>query len=596
MSRIRILPDQVANQIAAGEVVERPVGAVKELLENSLDAGATRVEIEFRSGGKAYIRVEDNGCGMTPDEALMCLERHATSKLREAKDLDHIISFGFRGEAIPSIASISKFTLSTRPHDSTEGRQLLIQGGKLLHNKTCGMPPGTRIEVANIFFNTPARKKFLKTENTEAAHISRIVKLYAIAHPDVAFSLYSGKRCTFQSPVCTDLKDRIREVFGGEVAEHLVDMPVAEDPDCRITGKVSPPGHGRPTRQDIVTIVNGRPVESRTLMYALTEAYHPFIPKGKYPAAFLHIEIDPEFIDVNIHPQKREIRFRSEAHIRRLIIENIHKMAESSHAGINSASGPLPVDIQPTTPSKPLSHSQTSSQATDPLPANFQPVTPVLPTPSIPAPEISQDTQQHRELSSNTTQQNWKYITQLQSHLALYQSSAGYVLLHTKAARERIHFERIFHNSSESTPSQQLLLPIPFQLDPLTNELLQQHKDLLANEGFHIETFGRDFYRIESIPPWLDTTQAEDFLRQFLDSAREHGQLHHKPDLQRKTLAELAAKQFSNQSNTLSEAEFAELPSTLLACQHPHTSPNGHITFFELSTRDLEKKFGRSIT
>ena len=166
MSRIRILPDQVANQIAAGEVVERPVGAVKELLENSLDAGATRVEIEFRNGGKSYIRVEDNGCGMTPEEALICLERHATSKLRNAKDLDHIISFGFRGEAIPSIASISKFTLSTRPHDSTEGTQLLLQGGKLLHNKTCGMPPGTRIEAANLFFNTPARKKFLKTENT----------------------------------------------------------------------------------------------------------------------------------------------------------------------------------------------------------------------------------------------------------------------------------------------------------------------------------------------------------------------------------------------------------------------------------------------
>jgi DNA mismatch repair protein MutL len=595
MSRIRILPDQVANQIAAGEVVERPVGAVKELLENSLDAGATRVEIEFRNGGKSYIRVEDNGCGMTPEEALICLERHATSKLRNAKDLDHIISFGFRGEAIPSIASISKFTLSTRPHDSTEGTQLLLQGGKLLHNKTCGMPPGTRIEAANLFFNTPARKKFLKTENTEAAHISRIVKLYAIAHPEVAFSLYSGKRCTFQSPVCTDLRDRIREVFGGEVAEHLVDMPVAQDPDCRITGKVSPPGHGRPTRQDIVTIVNGRPVESRTLLYALTEAYHPFIPKGKYPAAFLHIEIDPEFIDVNIHPQKREIRFRSEAHIRRLIIENIHKMAESSHAGINSAVVIPPTynspDFLPST-----SENSTNLPKPSPLPSNFHPVTPVSESTANSVPENTSTVSHVEPRQAPHPQQNWKYITQLQSHLALYQTSAGYILLHTKAARERIHFERILHSSSEHSPSQQLLLPVPLHLDPLSNELLQQHKELLAREGFHIEAFGRDFYRIESIPPWLDTSQAEDFLRQFLDSAREHGQLHHKPDLQRKTLAELAARQFSNQSNSLTEAELSKLPTTLLACQHPHTSPNGHITFFELSTRDLEKKFGRSIT
>ena len=595
MSRIRILPDQVANQIAAGEVVERPVGAVKELLENSLDAGATRVEIEFRNGGKSYIRVEDNGCGMTPEEALICLERHATSKLRNAKDLDHIISFGFRGEAIPSIASISKFTLSTRPHDSTEGTQLLLQGGKLLHNKTCGMPPGTRIEAANLFFNTPARKKFLKTENTEAAHISRIVKLYAIAHPEVAFSLYSGKRCTFQSPVCTDLRDRIREVFGGEVAEHLVDMPVAQDPDCRITGKVSPPGHGRPTRQDIVTIVNGRPVESRTLLYALTEAYHPFIPKGKYPAAFLHIEIDPEFIDVNIHPQKREIRFRSEAHIRRLIIENIHKMAESSHAGINSAVVIPPTynspDFLPST-----SENSTNLPKPSPLPSNFHPVTPVSEATANSVPENTSKVSHVEPPQAPHPQQNWKYITQLQSHLALYQTSAGYILLHTKAARERIHFERILHSSSEHSPSQQLLLPVPLHLDPLSNELLQQHKELLAREGFHIEAFGRDFYRIESIPPWLDTSQAEDFLRQFLDSAREHGQLHQKPDLQRKTLAELAARQFSNQSNSLTEAELSKLPTTLLACQHPHTSPNGHITFFELSTRDLEKKFGRSIT
>ena len=595
MSRIRILPDQVANQIAAGEVVERPVGAVKELLENSLDAGATRVEIEFRNGGKSYIRVEDNGCGMTAEEAQMSLERHATSKLRNAKDLDHIISFGFRGEAMPSIASISKFTLSTRPHDSTEGTQLLIQGGKLLHIKTCGMPPGSRIEAANLFFNTPARKKFLKTENTEAAHITRLVKLYAIAHPDVSFTLYSSKRLTFQSPACTDLKDRIREVFGAEVAEALIDLPTTEETDCRISGKVSPPGHGRPTRQDIVTIVNGRPVESRTLLYALTEAYHPLIPKGKYPAAFLHIEIDPEYIDVNIHPQKREIRFRSEAHIRRLIIESIHKMAEEAHPGA-FVSTESPESLPEPTPSLPQNFTAvTPIQKLPPAPISATPPTPsAVPAPTFPSSPVPASPRP--SLPKAEPQTSWKFITQLQTHLALYQTASGLILLHTKAARERIHFEKILTPDAESTPSQQLLLPIPIQLDPLTNDILQQHKALLAKEGFHIEPFGRDFYRIEAIPPWLDTSEAEHFIRQFLDTAREHGQLHHKPDLQRETLAKLAAQQISTHSSSLTETELAKLPTQLLACRHPHTSPNGNVTFFELSTHELEKKFGRSIT
>ena len=590
MSRIRILPDQVANQIAAGEVVERPVGAVKELLENSLDAGATRVEIEFRNGGKSYIRVEDDGCGMTPEEAELSLQRHATSKLRDAKDLDRIISFGFRGEAVPSIASISKFTLSTRPHDTPAGTQILIQGGKVLHNKSCGMAPGTRIEAANLFYNTPARKKFLKTENTEAAHITRLVKLYAIAHPEVAFTLYSSKRQTFQSPACSDLGDRIREVFGAEVAQSLVNLPVTDVPDCRISGKVSPPGHGRPTRQDIVTIVNGRPVESRTLLFALTEAYHPLIPKGKYPAAFLHIEIDPSLIDVNIHPQKREIRFHSEAFIRKLLIDAILKMADEAHPTANYP--------QPSPPAHPTPSPD--------LPSNFTPVTPIQerPTPQIPAPHLPPPTSEeprtknqerstkHQEPQRTTT---WTFLHQLKPHLALYQSPAGFVLLHTKAAEERIRFEQILHSSGK-TPSQQLLLPIPIQLDPLSSELLNQHQELLAEEGFHVEEFGRDFYRVEAIPAWIETSQAEDFLKKFLDAAREHGQLHHKPALQRETFAKLAAKHSPAATDIQNPAELSALPAELLSCRHPHTSPSGNVTFFELTTQELEKKFGRAIT
>jgi DNA mismatch repair protein MutL len=590
MSRIRILSEQVANQIAAGEVVERPVGAVKELLENSLDAGATKVEIEYRNGGKSYIRVTDNGCGMLPDEVMLSLERHATSKIRNANDLDKVISFGFRGEALPSIASISKFTMRSRPHDKSEGTELLINGGKIVHQKTCGMPPGTQIESANLFFSLPARKKFLKTENTEAAHISRLCKLYAIAHPEVAFTVYSSQRKIFQSPACSDLQERISEVFGHEVSKDLIPLPVHENGGCRISGRVSPPGIGRPTRQDIVTVVNGRPVESRTLLFALTEAYHTLIQKGKYPAAFIFVEIDPDQIDVNIHPQKREIRFRSEGQVRRLLIESILKMAEMVHPA-NQRTEPL-VNIENHRPSPSIppnfisTNSGTSSiqqdrvvgKSTIPIikPDSVDPALPMLQSPHA---------------------NPWRLLARLKQNLALFETSSGLVILHLNAARERIRFEQILGcGDGGDSPSQQLLLPIPIQLDNLTTELLEQHRGILKAEGFSIEEFGRDFYRIEAIPPWLEPGAAENFLRLFLDSAREGGVRLRKPHLAHEAIAKLAAREVSHAEDPLADDELAELPARLLQCKQPLNCPQGKVTFFELTANELVKKFGRNIS
>ncbi len=596
MSRIRILPDQVANQIAAGEVVERPVGAVKELLENSLDAGATRVEVEFRNGGKAYLRVEDDGCGMTDDEALLSLERHATSKLRAAKDLEKVVSFGFRGEALPSIASVSQFTMRTRPHDHAEGTEIRIHGGRLVHQKTCGMPPGTRIEAANLFFNVPARKKFLKTENTEAAHISRLCRLYAIAHPEVAFTTYSSQRKVFQSPACTDLHERIGEVFGSEVAEPLVPLPILEEGGCRISGRVSPPGIGRPTRQDIVTVVNGRPVESRTLLYALTEAYHALIPKGKYPAAFLFVEIDPALIDVNIHPQKREIRFRSEGHVRRVLIEGILKMAEATRPLPMPAEAPSPVpaDLAPSampTRLPPATQMQDAPaaepEAEIPLPAHK----PVQAPQSRPAPEPA-------HAPHVTASSTWRLLSRLRQNLALFEAPGGLVVLHIPAARERIRFEEILNNHEDDgdTPSQELLLPVPVQLDSLGTELLEQNRDILEAEGFGLEEFGRDFYRIDAIPAWLEPGEAEHLLRQFLDAARNNGARLRKPELAREAIAKIAANQIIQAQDSLPDAELDALPARLLQCRHPLVCPRGKATFFELTDQDLARKFGRNLS
>jgi DNA mismatch repair protein MutL len=321
MSSIRILPDRVANQIAAGEVIERPVAVVKELVENSIDAGATRIEVEFRSGGKSYIRIEDNGKGMSPDEALLSLERHATSKIREAADLNEVSSFGFRGEALPSIASVSRFTLRTRAEGWEHGTEIKINGGKLIEKKDCGMPVGTVIEVAQLFNSVPARRKFLKTDPTESAHITYNTRLFAVAHPQVAFRVLDSGRTIFQSPACEDLRDRIAEIWGRSLADDLISVDVS-DPKTgyRLTGLTAKPGVGRSTRRELVTLVNRRPVDSRTLGYAVLDAYHGRIQKGRYPPAFLFLEIEPQEVDVNVHPAKREVRFRNDGAIRRFVL------------------------------------------------------------------------------------------------------------------------------------------------------------------------------------------------------------------------------------------------------------------------------------
>ncbi|MFP6900852.1 MAG: DNA mismatch repair endonuclease MutL, partial [Opitutales bacterium] len=255
MSSIRLLSDRVANQIAAGEVVERPAAVVKELIENSLDAGAERIEIEYRNGGKAYLRVEDDGHGMRPDEALLSLERHATSKIREADDLLTITSFGFRGEALPSIASVSNFVMRTRSQGEESGVEILVNGGKLIHQKDCGMPVGTRIEVSRLFNSVPARRKFLRTDATEASHVCRLARLYAMAHPETAFTLMENGRTIFRSPTCKGLRERLGEIFGGGFTEDLLEVQ-AEMDNFSLSGLMGKPGVGRSTKQEMIFMVN----------------------------------------------------------------------------------------------------------------------------------------------------------------------------------------------------------------------------------------------------------------------------------------------------------------------------------------------------
>ena len=357
MNRVRLLPEQVANQIAAGEVIERPASVVKELVENALDAEATRITVEIQAGGRSVIRVIDDGTGMSRDDALLSLERHATSKIRKAEDLASIATMGFRGEALPSIASVSRFTLTTRERDggSAEGTQIVIGGGKILEVKAAGTAPGANIEVRQLFFNLPARRKFLRSEETEAAHIQHYLTLAALAFPEVAFTFQKDGRLIWQLPAVrggketrdrlTALKERLRALYGDEqkllpvdyLKQNFAEPNQDRDPDksssFRAWGYIGAPGVSRSTREDQHLFVNRRPVENRGLNFALLEGYHTALMKGRFPVCCLFLEIDPAAVDVNIHPAKREVKFHQEGEVRRCVAEAVRKTLLDFHGG-----------------------------------------------------------------------------------------------------------------------------------------------------------------------------------------------------------------------------------------------------------------------
>ena len=464
---IRILDPTVANQIAAGEVVERPAAVIKELLENSLDAGATRVTIDFSRGGKALMVVEDDGKGMAPDEALLSLERHATSKIRLAADLDRIATFGFRGEALPSIASVARFTLQTRPAAAANGVEILVNGGKVIHRRDHGMAPGTRIEVANLFHPVPARLKFLKSDETEAAHIIRLVRLYAVAHAEVGFLLREDGRELFRSPGKAPLLERVREIWGKQVATELALMPVTERPGLRLSGLLGRPGVSRATRQDLVTVVNGRPVDSRTMAFALTESYHTLIPKGRYPLAFIFLEMDPAWVDVNVHPAKREVRFRDEAKVRGFIIESVLGALRASPGG---GADPERVPLEP--PSF-------STAVIPSIPATMPPAAVAPAAASVPSAPLAPASVP--AASSAPLRLGWRLLARLREERAVFETPTGLAVLDLGAAHQRVLYEEILVRFTAGRPvSQPLLVPLTLELDPLPAAVLKERQDLLG--------------------------------------------------------------------------------------------------------------------
>ncbi len=576
MATIRILEDTVANQIAAGEVVERPAAVIKELLENSLDAGARRVTVDFSRGGKALMIVDDDGKGMSGDEALLSLERHATSKIRIAADLDRIATFGFRGEALPSIASIARFTMQTRPAEAPAGTEISINGGKLVHRREHGMAPGTRIEVTNLFHPVPARLKFLKSDETEAAHIVRLVRLYAVAHPEVGFLLREDGREIFRSPGNVPLLNRVREIWGRQVAEEVTLMPVFERPGMKLSGLLGKPGVSRGTRQDLVTVVNGRPVDSRTMAFALTESYHTLIPKGRYPLAFAFLEIDPAWVDVNVHPAKREIRFRDEARVRNFLIESVLAVLRS-HGGDG-----LPARTVPAVAPLVAGAASVASIAA--------PVPPTIPVPAsagvaVPVPVAS--------AHAPAVRLGWRLLSRLREERAVFETPTGLAILDIGAAHQRVLYESILKQFSEQKPvSQPMLMPLAIELEPLPAAVLRERLPLLTAAGFDFEEYGRNFWRMAALPAWLEPEGALGFVRDLLaEMARREGDFG-RPSLAYDALAKVAVGKARRKGDALSDGELMELVQSLFRTAQPGTCPRGRRTYVEWTDADLGRRLG----
>ncbi len=620
MSRIALLPEEVASQVAAGEVVERPASVVKELVENSLDAGATRIEVLIRRGGNSFIRVVDNGCGMDRDDALLCLERHATSKIRTGADLMAIHTLGFRGEALPSIASVSRFRLTTREHGALAGTEVIVSGGKMEAVRDCGEPEGTQIEARSLFYNLPARRKFLRTENTEASHVEHVLQLQAIGHPHVGFTLLNDDRLVHQLPPGQTLRERLRDLFSTALVGELLDVPEMEIAGVRVTGLLGRAGVSRSTRQQQIIFLNGRPIENPTISHALREGYHTALMKGQHPVTFLSIEMDPAAVDVNVHPAKREVRFRDPSLVREVIVEVTRRVVESDraswsrtfaaparHQPVQDNTLPLippteqfalrrdwshfsaPAEAPAAAPVRDASETLPLSQtnAAQPLPAEAAPSlqsapsAPSVPSATAPAPQAR-------------PAQDFKFIGVLGRLYILMENAGGLVLVDQHAAHERILFEEMRRRmEGQGVPTQRLLLPITLQVAPRDAGWLSENLDALARTGIGLEPFGAGTFKIDALPQFLSATEPSQLLRDIIDELRDTSQQTSKLRLGEDMIAKTVCRHAVKANDILREPECLRLVQDLIACELPYCCPHGRPTMIQLSYLELEKKFGR---
>ncbi len=564
MTEIRILSTETVNQISAGEVIERPASVVKELIENSLDAGADEIAVEVGDGGKRYMVVRDNGKGMDGDEVELAFEKHATSKIRTIDDLDDLRTLGFRGEGLSSIAAVARVRVTTKPRGATEGTELIIHGGEKKSSKATGCPEGTTVEVEDLFYNTPARRKYLKKTGTEFAHISEVVTRYALAYPGTQFTLFHNDNELLFTPKTGSLEENVKHVYGADIARKMI-MTETSDDLISMKGALGKPEVSRSTRDHIYTFVNNRYVSNSLLRDAVVEGYGTLLPKNRYPIAVLNIRIPGNEIDVNVHPTKIKIRFVKGDTVK----EEVSRGVRYALLGDDLA-----------------------------------------PSPRTPPREIVVERPDHREASSDTTRQQRLGITEeediplsklslmrvigiLDDSYIIAETPEGMALIDQHAAHERINYERISKVREHRIESQRLVSPVNMELRAKEAAILRANEALLKTLGFEIEPFGRTTFRITGLPVVLGELQGREIITSVLDElmAMKGSSLEHRRE---EMIRYMACHSSVTAGEMLSVNSARDLLVELGKTENPYTCPHGRPTMIKFSKKEMDRWFKRT--
>jgi DNA mismatch repair protein MutL len=655
MGRIRVLSDQVANQIAAGEVVERPASVVKELLENSLDAGATRIRVEVEAGGRKLIRIVDNGHGMGRDDALLAFERHATSKLRSSDDLLSIATLGFRGEALPSIASVARVTLGTRAVEDEVGTTIEIAGGKMLRVEDAGLPQGTTIAVRDLFFNTPARRKFLRAEQTELGHVAALVTHYALAHPELHVELHSATQALLVAPAVANAGERLFQIFGKDVADGMIavaaetdfaragvpepppwkraeDYEAPEPGALRVSGFVSKPELQKLNRNSMYVFVNGRLIRDKLILHAFNEAYRNIIPPTSYPVVLLFLEMPPQEVDVNVHPAKTEVRFRQGSFVHDFVRDTVRtalmkaRPAASFYDALTSAptaASSLLVDVSPMqgvdqalyAPREGGALVEQSEGVIDPedVAAFELRERMVRESPgrlgfegagmavgyedSAATPLIAQSARDEWGTQSGGTLNSLatlKPLGQLRDSFILAVNEEGLWIVDQHVAHERVLFEKILRErTTEQVQRQRLLMPVLIDLLPEQMVTFAAIAEELERNGFEAEPFGPKTLAVKATPVGLEGRELERVLEELLGAGEKTAQVENE-ELRRTRIAASIACHAAIKVNMPLEAKKIDwLLAELAKTEHPTSCPHGRPIALRYSLRDIQRAFQR---
>jgi DNA mismatch repair protein MutL len=575
---IRILPPEIASQIAAGEVVERPASAVKELLENALDAHARTIVVEVEQGGRRRIRISDDGDGIPAAETQLALERHGTSKLSTIEDLDSIRTLGFRGEALASISAVARVTLTSRFRTGTQGARIRVEGGKIVSPPAAaGCPQGTVVEVEDLFYNVPARLKFLKSEVTERRHIDSLVSRYALAYPLVRFRLLTDGRESLHTSGSGDRREVLSDVFGLEIAARMLELsvPVVEG-RIRVEGFISPTDVSHANRKDILLFVNGRPIADAALATAVVQAYHTLLMVGRYPRAALFVDMPPEDVDVNVHPAKAEVRFRSPDAVFSAIQRTVRQtlMMQS----------PVPEVRPPDTWPQP---SWSGGHAAVPMPEwmlDHQPVT----APDTPGAPQSPP----QAFSGMDRMPLLRVLGQIGATYLVAEGPDGLYLIDQHAAHERVLFEAVMGARREETAAQTLLVPEVVDFPPAQAKILEGQMDSLRRIGFDVELFGGGSFQVRALPNTLGSLSPSEALRAVVQDIEED-ETPLAAEAEARMIARICKRAAVKAGHVLGAEEQAALVRALEQCQSPRSCPHGRPTMVHLPVALLERQFGR---